>query len=89
MIGLVLIALATALRRWGVAQDAGWLLGILAAGLLLAYSPLLSWIGLVALAPLFWPLLRAGLAGWTSSMAAGVLAGLGATVVRSRRSAAA
>lgn len=80
MIGLVLIALATALSRGGVAQDAGWLVGLLAAGWVLVFSPLLSWIGLVALAPLFWLLLRAGRAGWASSMAAGALAGLGAMV---------
>lgn len=78
MIGLVLIALATALSRGGVAQDTGWLVGLLAAGWVLVFSPLLSWIGLVALVPLFWLLLRAGRAGWASSMAAGALAGLAA-----------
>lgn len=46
------------------------------AGMLLFYSPVLSWVGLILLAPSAWMLLRLGLAGWLNMMGAGLTAGI-------------
>lgn len=73
VLGLGLAGVATLLGQAGVHRE-GWLLTLHATGWVLVFSPLLSWMGLVALAPLFWLMLRRGQAGWASTMAAGALA---------------
>ena len=82
LLGLGLALLATGLGS-AFGERPGWLLGLHAAGWVLFFSPLLSWIGLIALAPLMALLLRRGRAGWLSAMAAGLLAGMLALVALS------
>lgn len=76
LLGLGLAGLGLSLGR--VTDGAGWALALVSIGWVLAFSPLLSWVGLLALAPLFWLLLRGGRAGWASAMAAGAVASLAA-----------
>jgi len=52
------------------------LLALYFAGAMLFFSPMLSWVGLILLAPSAWMLMRLGLAGWLNMAGAGLMAGL-------------
>jgi hypothetical protein len=80
-LGLVVMGLCFALSRlFGADLAAGagpeLLLAFYFAGAMLFFSPVLSWVGLILLAPSLWALMRLGLAGWLNVAGAGLMAGL-------------